>query len=95
MFQISVPKVVKIRKLGSFILAEPAGIEIRLLIKGMNRQKKIVAYPLFKNHFSAFVMSSGLRRSTFPKRPETNFSKRSTLKRRRRSRVSMHQAQNQ
>ena len=91
MFQISVPKVVKIRKLGSFILAEPAGIEIRLLIKGMNRQKKIVAYPLFKNHFSAFVMSSGLRRSTFPKRPESV----QRLKDDRRSRVSMPQAQNQ
>src|SRR5699024_9702679 len=57
MFQIKVPNVVSRRNIPKCIFDIPAGMEIKLRIKGINRQKKTVQYPYLPNQTSAFCIS--------------------------------------
>src|SRR5690625_2243711 len=65
-FQINVPTVVKSKNNGIPILLIPAGIEIKLRINGINRQKNTVHGPYLLNHAYDLSTSSVVSRSHFP-----------------------------
>lgn len=65
-FQISVPNVVNKRKSPKFIRTMPAGIEIKLLIKGIKRQKNTVQTPYFANQDVALWRSPFVNLKIWP-----------------------------
>ena len=62
----------------NFILAMPAGIEIKLLTMGTHRHNRTVFFPLLLNQSQALKTSSFLNRRIFPILPSSIFASKST-----------------
>src|SRR5690606_11219272 len=65
-FQIKVPRVVKVKNSQNFIFDIPAGIEMRLRTKGINRPKNTVHIPKRSNQASALCISDFFTRNQLP-----------------------------